>query len=56
MSGAAQRISPEVEALLTRDVRGGSDHPLTGRYVGSVLFAQTAKAFDELQELAGGLD
>ncbi len=45
---AAQRISPEVEALLTRDVRGGADHPLTGRYAGSVLFAQTARAFDEI--------
>jgi OmpA-OmpF porin, OOP family len=45
---AAQRISPEVEALLTRDVRGGADDPLTGRYAGSVLFAQTTRAFDEI--------
>jgi OmpA-OmpF porin, OOP family len=43
---AAQR--PEVEALLTRDVRGAADNPLTGRYEGSVLFAQTTKAFDEI--------
>ena len=40
--------SPEVEALLTRDVRGAVDNPLTGRYEGSVLFAQTTKAFDEI--------
>ena len=43
---AAQR--PEVEDLLTRDVRGAVDNPLTGRYEGSVLFAQTTKAFDEI--------
>ena len=43
---AAQR--PQVEALLTRDVKGAADNPLTGRYEGSVLFAQTTKAFDEI--------
>ncbi len=43
---AAQR--PDVEVLLTRDVRGAVDNPLTGRYEGSVLFAQTTKAFDEI--------
>ena len=40
--------SPQVEALLTRDVKGAADNPLTGRYEGSVLFAQTTKAFDEI--------
>ena len=40
--------SPEVQALLTRDVRGAADSPLTGRYEGSALFAQTTKAFDEI--------
>src|SRR6185503_16696982 len=45
---AAQPISPEVQALLSRDVRGGTDHPLVGRYQGSTLLAQSAKAFDEL--------
>ncbi len=40
--------SPEVEVLLTRDVHGAVDSPLTGRYEGSVLFAQTTKAFDEI--------
>ena len=34
--------------LLTRNVRVAADNPLTGRYEGSVLFAQTAKAFDEI--------
>jgi hypothetical protein len=42
------QVSPEVLALLTKDVRGASDHPLIGRYAGSVLLAQTVKAFDEL--------
>ena len=37
--------SPEVEVLLTRDVRGAVDNPLTGRYEGSVLFAQTDEGF-----------
>jgi OOP family OmpA-OmpF porin len=49
----AQRISPEMEALLTRDVRGAADSPLTGRYEGSVLFAQTTKAFDEITLASG---
>jgi OOP family OmpA-OmpF porin len=44
----AQRVSPDVESLLARDVRGAADHPLIGRYAGAVLFAQTAKAFDEI--------
>ena len=29
--------------LLARDVRGGVDNPLIGRYEGSVLFAQTTR-------------
>lgn len=45
--------SPDVQALLTRDVRGAVDHPTTGRYEGSVLFAQTTKAFDEITLPAG---
>ena len=43
---AAQR--PEFEALLSHDVPGAVDNPITGRYEGSVLFAQTTKAFDEI--------
>ena len=45
--------SPDVQGLLTRDVRGAADHPFTGRYEGSVLFAQTTKAFDEITLPAG---
>src|SRR5215211_8523332 len=45
---AAQESSPELNALLARDVRGGADNPLVGRYEGSVLFAQTVKDFDEI--------
>jgi OmpA-OmpF porin, OOP family len=45
---AAQGGSPELEAVLARDVRGGADNPLIGRYEGSVLFAQTVKDFDEI--------
>jgi OmpA-OmpF porin, OOP family len=45
---AAQDSSPELNALLARDVRGGADNPLVGRYEGSVLFAQTVKDFDEI--------
>lgn len=39
---------PEVLALFSKDVAGASDHPLSGRYQGSALLAQTQKAFDEL--------
>jgi OmpA-OmpF porin, OOP family len=36
----------ELQTLMSRDAPGASDHPLTGRYQGSVLLAQTTKAFD----------
>ena len=49
----AQEVSPEVQAILSKDASGISDHPLTGRYEGSVLLAQTSKAFDELVLPAG---
>ncbi|MEW6122314.1 MAG: OmpA family protein [Pseudomonadota bacterium] len=42
--GAAAQYDP----LLQKDVPGGADNPLTGRYKESVLLAQTVKAFDEL--------
>lgn len=42
----AQRATPE--SLLAADLAGAADHPLVGRYRGSVLLAQTVKAFDEL--------
>jgi outer membrane protein OmpA-like peptidoglycan-associated protein len=38
-SFAAQPVSPELQAILSRDVSGASDHPLIGRYEGSVLLA-----------------
>lgn len=47
-SAAAQGPEAQLQVLLTRDVRGAADSPLTGRYEGSVLFAQTTKAFDEI--------
>jgi OmpA-OmpF porin, OOP family len=50
---AAQQLSPELRALVSRDVRGGADHPLVGRYQGSTLLAQSVKAFDELVLPAG---
>jgi len=53
VSTAAEEISPEIQALLTRDVGGAADHPLTGRYQGSILFAQTGKAFDEIRLPSG---
>lgn len=40
--------SAEQQAMLGKDVAGGADHPLVGRYQGSILVAQTVKAFDEL--------
>jgi hypothetical protein len=48
---AAQRVTPA--DLLTRDLRGASDHPVVGRYQGAALLAQTVKAFDELSLPAG---
>jgi outer membrane protein OmpA-like peptidoglycan-associated protein len=50
---AAAQFSPELTAILTRDLARASDHPLTGRYGGSVLIAQTVKAFDELRVPSG---
>jgi OmpA-OmpF porin, OOP family len=45
---AAQSPEAQTQVLLTRDVRGAVDNPLTGRYEGSVLFAQTTNSFDEI--------
>lgn len=39
---------PEALALFAKDVAGASDHPLVGRYVGSVILGKTQKAFDEI--------
>jgi len=36
------------QAVMSKDVTGGADNPLLGRYEGSVLIGQTQKAFDEL--------
>ena len=47
-SFASQQVSPELQAILSKDVSGASDHPLIGRYEGSVLLAQSNKAFDEI--------
>ncbi len=52
-SPAAAQVSPEVAALLSRDVPRAGDHPLTGRYRDSALLAQTVKAFDELRLPSG---
>lgn len=45
---ASASVSPEAAALFTKDVPKSADHPLTGRYTGSVILGQTVKAFDEL--------
>ena len=39
---------PEALALFAKDVAGASDHPLVGRYIGSVILGRTQKAFDEI--------
>jgi OmpA-OmpF porin, OOP family len=44
----AQQASPELQAILSRDVGSAADHPLIGRYESSVLIAQSSKAFDEV--------
>jgi OmpA-OmpF porin, OOP family len=44
----AQQVSPELQAILSRDVSGAADHALIGRYEDSVLMAQSSKAFDEI--------
>jgi OOP family OmpA-OmpF porin len=45
---AQQQLSQDLQVILTRDVAQAADSPLTGRYAGSILMAQTVKAFDEL--------
>jgi OOP family OmpA-OmpF porin len=43
-----QKIEERFVKALQVDAPGAADHPLIGRYAGSVLLAQTRKAFDEL--------
>jgi len=50
---AQAQIPPDVQAILSRDLAGAGDNPLTGRYGGSVLLAQTIKAFDEIRLPSG---
>jgi OOP family OmpA-OmpF porin len=40
--------SAETMALFIKDAAGAADHPLIGRYKGSVILARTQKAFDEI--------
>lgn len=40
----------------TKDLQGAGDHPLTGRYGGSVILARTQKAFDEIKLPSGKAD
>jgi OmpA-OmpF porin, OOP family len=44
----AQPAATQVQSILSSDVRGAGDHPMIGRYEGSVLLAQSRKAFDEI--------
>ena len=39
----------QMMALIAADLPGTSDHPLVGRYAGSVIIARTQKAFDEIK-------
>jgi len=48
LASPASALAQSAEALLARDVAKAADSPLTGRYTGSVLIAQTVKAFDAL--------
>ncbi len=55
LAGFAAFVVPAVaapdaasQAVLSKDVTGGADNPLLGRYEGSVLIGETQKAFDEL--------
>jgi outer membrane protein OmpA-like peptidoglycan-associated protein len=55
LAGLAAFVLPAAAApdaatlgVMSRDVTGGADNPMLGRYEGSVLIAQTQKAFDEL--------
>lgn len=52
-SAVAQQFSPELQAVMTRDLARASDHPFTGRYGGSILLAQSIKAFDEIRLPSG---
>lgn len=45
---AAAQFSPQLQSILSQDMKGAADSPLTGRYRESTLIAQTTKAFDEL--------
>lgn len=40
--------SPQLQAILDKDVGRAGDHPFTGRYKDSVLIAQTVEAFNEI--------
>src|SRR5688572_14905371 len=40
--------NPAYIAEMEKDLPGASDHPLAGRYEGSFLLSQTAKAFAEI--------
>lgn len=46
-------VDPTYVAMLAKDAPKGADHPLTGRYQGSNLLAQSVKAFDELTLATG---
>jgi OmpA-OmpF porin, OOP family len=48
--------NPQYLAEMGRDLPGASDPPLTGRYEGSFLLAQTAKAFDEIELPSGAAE
>jgi len=45
--------NPAYVAEMQKDMPGGRDHPLVGRYEGSFLLSQTVKAFDEITLPAG---
>jgi OmpA-OmpF porin, OOP family len=40
--------SAETMALFSKDVAGATDHPLIGRYTGSIILSRTQKSFDEV--------
>lgn len=50
---AAAGIDPAYVAMLAKDAPRAADHPLTGRYKGASLLAQSVKAFDERALPAG---
>ena len=53
VGAALAQPNPAYVAEMNRDQPGAGDHPLTGRYGGSKLLAQTIKAFDEITLPAG---